>query len=120
MPSLQWIQHNGKRILYTDIASQKTEELLDIVKRLKVEIEKQPPNSVLCLCNVKGGKTNTEINQALKEFVKNADPYMKMITVIGLEGLQKILYNSILMFTRSKKMTIKNSKDEALDWLAEQ
>jgi hypothetical protein len=120
MPSLQWITHKGKRILYTDIASQKTEELLDIVKLLKVEIEKEPLNSVVCLCNVKGGKTNTEINQALKEFVKYVDPYMKMITVIGLEGLQTIVFNAVLMFSRSKKLTIKNSKEEALDWLAEQ
>ena len=100
MPSLKWIQHNGKRILYTDIASQKTEELLDIVKRLKAEIEKEPLNSVLCLCEVTGGKTNTEINQVLKEFVKYADPYTKMITVIGLAGLQTILFNAVLMFTR--------------------
>jgi hypothetical protein len=120
MPSLKWILHKGKRILYTDIASQKTEELLDIVARLKVEIEKEPPNSVICLCNVKGGRTNTEINQTLKEFVKYADQYVKIIAVIGLEGLQKILYNSVLMFSRSKKLTIKNSEEEALDWLAEQ
>ena len=120
MPSLKWIQHNGKRILYTDIASQQTEELLDIVKRLKAEIGKEPPDSVLCLCEVTGGKTNTEINQALKEFVKYTDPYMKMITVIGLAGLQTILFNAVLMFTRSKKLTTKNSREEALDWLAKQ
>ena len=120
IPSLNWIQHKGKRILYTDIASQKTEELLDIVKRLTVEVEKEPLDSVLCLCNVKGGKTNAEINQALKEFVKYSEPYMKMITVIGLEGLQTIVFNGILMFTRSKKLTTKKSKEEALDWLAQQ
>jgi D-mannonate dehydratase len=120
MPSLRWITHKGKRILDTDIASQKTEELLDIVKRLTAEIEKESLDSVLCLCNVKGGKTNTEINQALKEFVKYVDPYMKMITVIGLEGLQTIVFNGVLMFTRSKKLTAKKSREEALDWLAEQ
>ena len=120
MPSLKWIQHNSKRILYTDIASQKTEDLLDIVKRLKAEIEKEPPDSVLCLCEVTGGKTNNEINQTLKEFVKSVDPYMKMITVIGLAGLQTIVFNAVLMFTRSKKLSIKNSREEALDWLAQQ
>ena len=119
MPSLKWIQHKGKRILYMDIASQKTEELLDIVKRLKAEIEKEPPDSVRCLCEVTGGKTNNEINEALKEFVKYVDPYIKMITVIGLEGLQTIVFNAVVMFTRTKKLTKKNSKEEALDYLAE-
>jgi D-mannonate dehydratase len=120
MPSLKWILHKGKKIIYTDIASQNTEELLDILKRLKAEIEKEPPDSVLILCEVTGGKTSTEINQAIKEFVKYVDPYIKMITVIGLAGLQTILFNAVLMFTRSKKLTIKNSREEALDWLAKQ
>jgi D-mannonate dehydratase len=120
MPSLKWILHKGKKIIYTDIASQKTEELLDILKRLKAEIEKEPPDSVLCLCEVTGGKTNNEINQTLKEFVKYVDPYMKMITVIGLAGLQTIVFNAVLMFTRSKKLSIKNSREDALDWLAKQ
>jgi len=77
MPSFQWITHKGKRILYADIASQKTEELLDIVERLKPVIEKEPPNSVLCICDVTDGKTNTEMMNALKEFAKYIDPYMK-------------------------------------------
>ena len=118
MPSLQWVFHKGKKILYADIASQKTEELLDIVARLKVEIEQEPLNSVLAVCDVKNGKTNSEINAALKDFVKYIDPYIKMIAVIGLEGLQKILYNSVVMFSRTKKLTLKDSKEEALNFLA--
>jgi hypothetical protein len=35
MPSYQWIQHKGKRILYMDIASQTTEEFMDIIERIK-------------------------------------------------------------------------------------
>ena len=60
------------------------------------------------------------IMSRLERDLKYIDPYMKMITVIGLEGLQTIVFNTVLMFTRSKKLTIKNSKEEALDWLAEQ
>jgi len=120
MPSLKWVFHKGKRILYADIASQNDEELLDIVARLKLEIEKEPLGSVLAVCEVKGGKTSSVINKTLKEFVKYIDPYIKIIAVVGVEGLQKILYNSVLMFTRSKKLTIKNSEEGALDWLAEQ
>lgn len=118
MPSLKWVLHKGKRILYADIASQHDEELLDIVARLKLEIEREPLESVLAVCEVRGGKTSSVINKALKEFVKYIDPYIKTIAVVGLEGLQKILYNSVLMFTRTKKLTIKNSEEEALDWLA--
>ena len=116
----EWIEHKGKKILYTNIASQKTEELLDIVDRLRQVIEREPPNSVLCICDVTDGKTNPQMIQALKEFAVYIDPYMKTIVLLGIEGLKTILFNSVLMFTRSKKIFLKNSKEEALDWLAEQ
>jgi hypothetical protein len=118
MPSYKWVLHKGKRILYADIASQKTEELLDIIARVKVEIEKEPPGSVLAVCDVKGGRQNTEMNQTLKEFTKEIDPYVKMIAIVGLEGLQTIVFNGLLMFTRTKKVTSKSSEQEAFDYLA--
>jgi hypothetical protein len=118
MPGFKWVTHKGKRILSSDIASQKTEELLDIIEKLKKEIEKEPLGSVLSVCTVKGGKTNTEINKALKDFVQDVDPYMKMTAIIGMEGLQQIIFNSVIMFSRTKKLTSKNSEEEALDYLA--
>ena len=45
---------------------------------------------------------------------------MKIVVLLGIEGLKTILFNSVLMVTRSKKLVLKNSKEEALDWLAEQ
>ena len=49
MPSYQWIQHKGKRILYMDIATPSSEELIDITERVKKIIVNEPPKSVLCL-----------------------------------------------------------------------
>jgi hypothetical protein len=118
MSSFQWIQHRGKRILYSDLAGKNTEEILDEIARVKVELGGEPLESVLALINVKGGKISTEINNAFKNLAKDGDPYMKMTAIIGLEGLQTIMLNSILMFTRTKKITVKNSKEEALDCLA--
>jgi hypothetical protein len=103
-----------------DIAVQTTEELIDITERVKPIVEKEPPNSVICLCNVKGSRFNTEITQILKEFTKHNEPYMKMTALIGVEGLKKVIYDAVLLFTRRKNLILKNSREEALDWLAEQ
>jgi hypothetical protein len=118
MPSFKWVVHKGTRILCSDIASQKTEELLDIIEKLKKEIEKEPLGSVLSVCRVEGGKTNSEINKEIKDFVKYIDPYMKMTAVIGLAGLQQIVFNSVIMFSRTKKLASKDSEEKALDFLA--
>jgi len=120
MPSYQWIQHKGKRILYMDIATSSNDELIDITNRLKQVIAAEPPKSVLCLVDVTGGKFNNEINQTVKEFAKFCDPYVKVSASIGVEGLMKIIHNAIVMFTGNKSLVLKNSKEEALDWLVEQ
>lgn len=118
MPSLKWVNHGNKKILYTDIASRNTSELLDISTRIRREIDKEPLDSVRLLCNVKDGKINAEINDELKHLLKYIDPYVKMIAVIGLGGLQTIVFNSLLMFTRTKKLISKNSEEDALNFLA--
>jgi hypothetical protein len=117
MPDFKWIDYKGKRILVSDIASQSTEELLDISSKLRKEIEKEPLGSVLSVCHVKGGKINNEINKTLKDFVEQVDPYMKMTAIVGLEGLQQIVLNSVVMFSRTKKLAAKKSEAEALDFL---
>jgi hypothetical protein len=102
-----------------DIAVQTTEELIDITERVKPIVEKEPPNSVICLCNVKGSRFNTEITQILKEFTKHNEPYMKMTALLGVEGLKKVIYDTIVLYTRRQNLILKNSI-EALDWLVEQ
>jgi hypothetical protein len=118
MPSLKWVDYNSTKILYTDIASQNTEELLDISARIKREVNKEPLDSVRLLCCVKDGKINKEINEEIKQLLKYIEPYVKMIAVIGLGGLQTILFNSVLMLSRTKKLTSKSSEEEARNYLA--
>lgn len=118
MPSLKWVDYNSTKILYTDIASRNTEELLDISQRIKKEIDKQPLDSVRLLCNVKDGKINKEINEEIRQLMNYIEPYVKMITVVGLGGLQTIVFNSILMLSRTKKLTSKSSEEEAKNFLA--
>jgi hypothetical protein len=120
MPGYQWIQYKGKKILYMDIASKTTEEFIDIIERLKKVVVNEPPKSILCLISVKGGKFNNEISQTIKEFAKYCEPYVKVSASIGVEGLMKIVHNAVVMFTGNKSIVLKNSKEEALDWLIEQ
>lgn len=126
MASYEWIQHKGKRILYMDVVThqsdyqQRLKEFQDIITRLEKEIEKEPLKSILSICSVQGGTASPEITQKLKEFSKHNEPYMKMTAVVGIEGLKKIIFNGILFFSGRTNLVLKDSKQEALDWLAEQ
>jgi len=43
-----------------------------------------------------------------------------MRAIIWVHGIQKVIYQGVLFFTGRKNPVFKNSKQEALDWLAEQ
>ena len=43
-----------------------------------------------------------------------------MTAIIGVEGLKLIIFNSLLAFTKRKNLILKNTKEEALDWLVSQ
>jgi hypothetical protein len=119
MKSCEWITHRNVRILYMKIASQTTEELKDRIESIKPIVIKEPPNSILCIADVKEGKFNTEMTQMLKDFTKHNEPYIKMTTLVGVEGLKKVIYNGVLLFTQRKNLILKDTKEEALDYLAE-
>jgi len=120
MKSYDWIEYKGKNILYMKIASQTTEELNERLENIKPVVEKEPPNSILCIADVIDGKFNPEMTQMLKEFTKHNEPYIKMTALIGVEGLKKVIYSGVLLFTGRKNLILKDSKQEAMDWLAEQ
>jgi hypothetical protein len=120
MPTYEWILHKDKRILYMDISHKDAEDLRDRIATLEPIVEKEPPLSILCLLNIEGGVISSEIAKILKDFAKHNEPYMKMSAVIGMERLQHIIFKTVRMLTDRKNMVIKNSKQEALDWLSEQ
>jgi hypothetical protein len=120
MSAYEWLTYGGKRILFMDIGVTENEVLRERIATIEPVVEKEPPNSIYCVCSVAGGKSNPEMTQMLKNFTKHNQPYMKMTAVIGVEGIQKIIYQGVLLFTGRKNLVLKNSKQEALDWLVEQ
>ena len=102
------------------IASQSAEELKERLESIKPIVVKEPPNSILCIADVINGKFSPEMTQMLKEFTKHNEPYIKMTALIGVEGLKKVIYSGVLLFTGRKNLILKDTKEEAQEWLAEQ
>jgi len=80
-------------------------------------IRTQSPESVLTLTNIQGMHFNSEIRDLFNDFIKGNKPFVKAGAVIGLAGLQQIVYNSLMKVTgRDIKAFAK--AEEAKDWLA--
>ncbi len=120
MKRSSWINYNGKKILFIDFANAKVDGVNDAIAEAKPMISSQPPKSVLCLVDTTGTSFSLDISSAVKEFTMHNKPFMKMTAIVGVEGLQKIILTSVIMFTKRDNLIVKNSRQEALDWLSQQ
>jgi hypothetical protein len=119
MAGFEWLSHRNTRILYIELASQNKEELAEKIAAVSPVIEKEPPGSVRCIANTRNGRFNPEISRMLRDFTSHNMPHMKMTVLIGIEGLQKALYDTFILVMRRRNLVVKDTLQEALDFLAD-
>lgn len=111
------ITHKGKSIYYMDFSNLKSEkEITDLINTSKMFIRTQPISSVLTMTNISNMHFSNEIKELFSSFVKGNKPYVKAGTVVGISGLQSILYNAIMKMT-GRNIKAMNSVDAAKEWL---
>lgn len=118
MERVQFIQHKGKKILHINFADCKADEVLTVIDQSKTVIRTQAHQSVFTLTDVTNTAFNSNVSDALKEFVVHNKPYVVAAAVVGVTGLKQIIYNAVMRFS-GRKLTAFDSLPEAKDWLAE-
>jgi len=119
MERVQFIHHQGKKILHLNFADCKSEDVLAVIDQGKAAIRTQPPQSVLTLTDVTNTAFNSKVSDAMKEFVVHNKPYVTASAVVGVTGLKQIIFNAVMRFSGRKLHAI-DSLAEAKDWLAGQ
>ncbi len=115
-----WMEHRGRKIVFVDFARTDVAGVKQAISEAKPLIAAEPPLSVLCLVETFDTAFSFEISQAIKEFTLHNKPFMKMTAIVGVEGLQKIVLNSVIVFTKRKNLVTRGSRAEALDFLVSQ
>ncbi|MBN2755071.1 MAG: hypothetical protein JXR81_09475 [Candidatus Goldbacteria bacterium] len=121
MPGASVITYKGKRIVFNDFSNSANEEILATMKEAVELIRTQPPESVYVITDTSGSSMyNKEIAAAFKEFVAGNKPFVKMSVVVGIDGIKKVLYDAVILFSRRKNLVLMNSIDEAKEFLSKQ
>lgn len=111
------INHKGKDIFYMDFSKLSSKRKISNLIEKSIEyIRSQPPNSLLTMTNIQGMHFSIEIKDMFTQFVKGNKPYVSAGTVLGMAGLQSIVYNGIMKLTGRNIKSMK-SIDEAKEWL---
>jgi hypothetical protein len=116
----QFVEHKGKQILIADYSEMtKPAEVVEALMRVQDIIERQPPGSVRYLIDVTGTRFNTEVARTLKDLASRSKPFFRANAIVGLTGVQQVLYRTIAPLL-GQRMPAFASRQDAMDWLAEQ
>lgn len=115
---VQFIEHRGQRVLFINYADCDIALLKAVAEEMHRVISKEPPKSVLTLNDVTGTSFDSESVEVLKSKVIANAPYVKRAAVIGIRGLQKLIYEAIQKFSQ-RNIPLFDSRQEALDWLVQ-
>jgi hypothetical protein len=118
MPRTQWIEHAGKRLLYVDFSNTDTAGIKAAIAEAKPIIDAQAPFSTLCLVDAAGTKFSLDISDLVKDFTAHNKPYIKCTAIIGVAGIARVVLDTAIAFTKRTNLILKNSRAEALDYLA--
>jgi hypothetical protein len=119
MEGISTISKNGKKIYtfeFTNYGKSK-EDTVRMITAIGDEFARNPLNSVLALIDVTKAFFHFETFKALKKMEEKCTPYEKKIAIIGLTGLKKAGFNSIVGSKKRDLVKAFDSKIEAEEWL---
>ena len=118
MERVRFIEYKNQRILKLDFSGCNTEEILVVIKEATGVIRSQPEKSVLTLTKTDRAKFDADVIKAMKEFTKGNEPYVKAAAIVGIQGLQKIILDTVSFFSK-REFGVYEDVEEAKEYLLE-
>lgn len=113
------IMEGGKKIVVVDCSGDgvkdKDKILSTLVEGNKV-IAECGPKSALIITNVTNMNFDGEISDAFKAYASRNNDYVKASAIVGLSGIQKIVFNAVKLIT-GRDYYLTSSMDDAKNYL---
>ena len=111
------ISYKGKVIFMMDFSNLTSkEEIQKLITESALFIRSQPRDSLLTFTDLSGMFFNNDVRDMFSNFLKGNKPYVKGGAVVGLNGLQQIVYNGLMKIT-GRDIKSFNNETNAMDWL---
>ena len=115
-----FIEHKGKEILYLNLSDCSSEVYIETIEHAKGVIRNKPENSLLVLTYMSNPEnTQPEVFHNLRYFVKHNKPHVKASAIIGVNGVHKMLVDSLQQST-GRTFEVFEDEEAAKDWLVTQ
>jgi hypothetical protein len=117
---IEQFDHAGKKFIYYDVSHfRHNAQFREFVAYAREVIQKHPKdNSLFSITNIEGVLYDSETKTIVAEWMDFNRPYVRQGAVIGLDGIKRIMVNSILKMSGRNNMKFFRTRDEAVEWLA--
>lgn len=113
---LKVIKHKGHSIYSVDFTHCAAKELLTLLDRLRTEVARHEPGSLLILADFTGAKVDKAVATRIKEVLVLDRPYVKRSAWVGTESLPRVFYEHFKNFSQ-RELPVFNTRERALEWL---
>jgi hypothetical protein len=115
---VRFIEHQGKLVLFINYSHCDVAMLKAVAEEGHRVIAQQPRDSVLTLNDVTGTTFDKESVAVVQAKVAANAPHVRRAAVIGIHGLQRLIYESVQAFSR-RRIPLFESRLAALAWLVQ-
>jgi hypothetical protein len=115
---VNFIEHQGKRVLFINYSHCDVAMLKAVAEEGHRVIAREQQNSVLTLNDVTGTNFDKESVAVLQSMVAGNAPYVRRAAVIGISGLQRLIYEGVQAFSR-RRIPLFENRQQALNWLVQ-
>jgi hypothetical protein len=116
---VQWIERNGKRILYVDHRHSSSDQIIENIKTSEKMVASMT-GGLRTYANFEGAIVDKEVMQHLKKSGAEVfEPITQKQAIVGVKGIRHVLLQAYNMFTGGgQHQQLFESEEEALAWLA--
>lgn len=113
---VRYIDHQGKRALFIDYSHCDVSMFKAVAEEGHRVISREAPGSVLTLSDVTATAFDKESVAVLRTMVAGNAPYVRRAAIIGIGGLQRLIYEGVQAFSK-RRIPHFETREEALSWL---
>jgi len=118
---IEEFKQEGKDFVYYDLSNFETnDEFIEFTKAANERITKYAEHSLYTITNIRDVKFDSETKTIVADWMKRNKPYVKFGSVIGFDGIKKIMVNAIFKLCGRKNMIFTSSKEQAIEYLLKQ
>jgi hypothetical protein len=119
---IKTFEHAGKRFIYYDLSyirsNAQFSEFIELAENVISEFPREAAS--FSITNIEGVVYDSETKRIIAQWMDFNRPFIRYGAVIGLDGIKKIMVNSILKICGRSNMKFFHSREEAIDWIVSQ